>query len=275
MRSPIEQKFSSAAAAAGLEFDEETQVSRYRVDFIDHSRKLVIELDGHEGHKSKQDRTYDAQRDRQLHREGYTVLRFTGSEIWSDVDRCIEEVKQTLALWEPQPTPEGAIYIDWQFVDRSASTALSRYRRQYPGKELDEVRLSALLDFAARYLQLDGRFDVHLFGTASSFSQSIVQLDALKLRVAANASFFITEHQHEFIAPALVEHLYKEGTRYNHVYLIADDAAYPPLLNRGRALEAIIRRDNDSTSMVALGDLRWQDIDYIVGYSLGLKTHEL
>ena len=275
MISPIQKSFSAAAQSAGIHFDEEKQVSRYRVDFIDHGRKLVIELDGHEGHKSKEDRTYDAQRDRQLHRDGYTVLRFTGTEIWHSVERCIEEVKQTLALWEPQPSPNGAIYFDWQFMDGTAVQCINQYRRLYPEKDLDDVRLSSVLDFMARYLGLNGRFDVHLFGTASSFSTSIVQLDALKLRVAGDASFSITEHQHEFIAWSLVEHLHKEGTVYDQLYLVADDRAYPPLLNRGRQLEALFRRDNTSTAMEGVAATRWQDLDYIIGYSLGLDTHEL
>lgn len=273
--SPIEKSFRDACARASIYFDAEEQVSRYRADFLDKSRRLVIELDGHEDHKSKEDRTYDAQRDRQLHRDGYTVLRFTGSEIYSKLARCIEEVKQTLLLMKPQPTPDGAIYIDWLFFDRKASRSFNHYRKEYPDKPLEPLSLSALLDFTAKYLVLKGRHDVHLFGTASSFSTSLVDLDALKLRKSHSAFFNITEHQDEFVAIALVQHLHRHGTPYDHLVLIADDSAYPGLLDRGRTVDALFRRDNESTSMAPVLARKWQDVDYVIGYSLGLETHEL
>lgn len=273
--SPIEESFKAECNRAGISFDTQEQVSRYRTDFLDKSRKLVIELDGHEDHKSKEDRTYDAKRDRQLQRDGYTVIRFTGSEIFKDVAWCVEEVKQTLLLMKPQPLPAGAIYIDWQFFDRKAIKALNYYRQEHPEKSLKLVSLSQLLDFTANYLKLSGRFDVHLFGTASSFSTSLVDLDALKIRKSHHALFNITEHQHEFIAIELVNHLHQSGTRYDQLVLVADDNAYPPLLSRGRIFNALLRRDNDSTSMAEVGANSWQDIDYVIGWCMGLETHEL
>lgn len=273
--SPIQTMFIDACQLAGIEFDTEEQVSRYRVDCIDKSRRLVIELDGHEYHKSKTDRTADAKRDRQLHRDGYTVLRFTGTEIWNDVETCIEEVKQTLALMKPQPFADGAIYIDWLFFDRTSARLLTHYRQEHPQKELQLITLSQLLDFLAGYLPLKGRHDVHLFGTASTFSTSLVDLDALKLRKKHDAMFNITEHQQEWLAISLVEHLHKEGTQYDNVVLIADDGAYPPILDRGRKINALIRRDNQSSSMLSVVSENWQDVDYVFGWAIGLETHEL
>ncbi|MGV8900306.1 MAG: endonuclease domain-containing protein [Burkholderiaceae bacterium] len=273
--SPIEKSFREACAGEGIHFDSEEQAGRYRVNFFDKSMRLVIELYGHEAHKSKKARTYDAKRDRQLHRDGYTVLRLTGSEIFTSLNRCIEVVKQTLSLMKPQPQPEGAIYVDWQFFDRKAIRCLHYYQKEYPEKELELVSLSALLDFIAKYLDLRGRYDVHLFGTASSFSMSLFDLDALKLRKSHRAFFNITEHQHEFIAIALVEHLHRYGTQYDRLVLVADDNAYLPLLDRGRTVDALFRRDNESTSMGPVLAKKWQDIDYVIGSYLGLETHEL
>lgn len=273
--SPIEESFRKACSLAGIHFDQEEQVSRYRVDFIDRSRRLVIELDGHEFHKTKEQRTYDAKRDRQLHRDGFVVLRFTGSEVYTSLSRCIAEVKQTLSLINPQPTPAGAIYADWQFVERHSARCLNHYRSEYPQKNLQMISLSQLLDFLAPYLHLRGRFDVHLFGMASSFSTSFVDIDALKLCKSHEAYFNITEHQCEFIAWSLVEHLHKDGTAYDDLILIADDSAYPSLLDRGRTINAMIRRGGDETSMINIQTSKWQDIDYIIGYCLGLATHEL
>lgn len=273
--SPIHKKFVKACLKPGITFDTEEQVSRYRVDCIDKSRNLVIELDGHEHHKSKEDRTNDAKRDRKLHREGYTVLRFTGTEIWNNVDSCVNEIKQTISLMKPQPHAVGAIYIDWMFLDRTSVKALHYYGRKYPDKNLEHLTLTQFLDFIAGYLNLKGRYDVHLFGIASSFSTSIVDLNALKLRKKHKAIFNITEHQHEWLAIELVEHLHKKGTKYDNLIMIADDSAYPPLLDRGRKFNILFRKDNDSTSMAMVQTEKWQDIDYVIGGSMGLETYEL
>ncbi len=274
-RSPIEKSFHDACLQRGITFDHEEQVSRYRADFLDKGRKLVIELDGHENHKSQEDRTNDARRDRQLHRDGFTVLRFTGSEIFHSLSRCIDEVEQTLALMQPISNPKGAVYIDWLFLDRLAFKSFQHYSTLYPDKNIEELALSRFLDLLATYLKLAGRFDVHLFGTASSFSTSLIDIDALKLRKAHRALFNVTEHQHEFLAIALVEHLHKEGTLYDYIVFVGDDGAYPPLLTRGRSLDIILRRDNSSTNMASVQARRWQDIEYVIGYCFGLATHEL
>lgn len=274
-RNPMEQSFYDACLLKEIRFDGEEQLGRFRVDFFDRSRKLVIELDGHDSHKTKEQRTYDAKRDRYLHRNGFTVLRFTGSEIFLSLSTCIEEVEQALALMEPQSLPNGAVYIDWQFFDRSAMELLRYYRDLYPEKTMEAVTLSRFLDFVATYMKLVGRYNVHLFGTASSFSASGVDIDALKLRKSHRALFNISEHQNAFIAVSLVEHLHREGTQYRNIIFVGDDAAYPPLLDRGREIQALFRRDNQDTSMGSVQSLRWQDIQYVLGYCLGLATHEL
>ena len=142
-RSPIQQIFAAAAEAAGIAFREEVQISRYRVDFFLNDTNVIVEVDGHEYHKSVEDRTYDAKRDRALQHEGYTILRFTGTEITSAVYLCITEVKQFLELQRPQPKPTGAIYIDWLYFDRTATTEMRRYRDEYPNRSLNQIRLSS------------------------------------------------------------------------------------------------------------------------------------
>ena len=53
------------------------RIGRYRADFAFPDCKLIIETDGHDFHKTKEQRTYDAERDRFLSLEGWRVLRFT------------------------------------------------------------------------------------------------------------------------------------------------------------------------------------------------------
>lgn len=55
-------------------------------------RPLVIECDGHEFHCTRESLARDRKRDRDLQLAGYTVLRFTGSQIHTDPNACAREV---------------------------------------------------------------------------------------------------------------------------------------------------------------------------------------
>lgn len=91
----------------------ETQVpiEKYRVDFkITHkeidsklfgkdnmnaftSKTILVECDGHDFHeKTKLQVSRDKARDRKLTALGYSILRFSGSEIWKDPFRCAHEI---------------------------------------------------------------------------------------------------------------------------------------------------------------------------------------
>ena len=80
-----------------------TDNGKYRVDFLisvvippyeqKKIKHIVVECDGHEFHeKTKEQAQRDKSRDRDLQSHGYTVLRFTGSEIWRDPNKCVREV---------------------------------------------------------------------------------------------------------------------------------------------------------------------------------------
>jgi hypothetical protein len=54
---------------------------------------FIIEADGHDFHeKTKEQAKRDKIRDRHLIQEGYTILHFTGSEIWNDSDGVMKEI---------------------------------------------------------------------------------------------------------------------------------------------------------------------------------------
>jgi len=54
---------------------------------------VVVECDGHEFHeRTKQQAAHDKKRDRDLQRQGYAVLRFTGSEIWKSPTTAAREM---------------------------------------------------------------------------------------------------------------------------------------------------------------------------------------
>jgi very-short-patch-repair endonuclease len=78
--------------------------NKYRVDFsIQYClnptsddmvfKSFVVECDGHDFHeKTKQQAAKDKKRDRDLQSAGYSILRFTGSEIYKDPTACVQEI---------------------------------------------------------------------------------------------------------------------------------------------------------------------------------------
>lgn len=66
----------------------------YLLDFAVPEIKLCIELDGHDGHKSKKARSHDNARDRKLLEEGWTTIRYTGSDIYKNpAKECANMIK--------------------------------------------------------------------------------------------------------------------------------------------------------------------------------------
>lgn len=82
------------------------EVGKYRLDFGlfffsgDDCLKLAIECDGHDFHeKTKQQAAHDKRRDRAIAAAGYTMLRFTGSEIYKSVEDCVSEITSICDDW--------------------------------------------------------------------------------------------------------------------------------------------------------------------------------
>jgi very-short-patch-repair endonuclease len=95
------------APDADVVISPQHRIGDYRVDFaiflngVPHEQiKFVVECDGHDFHeRTKQQAARDKKRDRELQIAGWKVLRFTGSEIWSDHFACSAHV-DVLALRE-------------------------------------------------------------------------------------------------------------------------------------------------------------------------------
>ena len=83
----------------------QVQAGNYRVDFMVDGMMIAVECDGYDQHKTKEQMAKDYKRERYLVSQGYTVIRFTGSEINKDPDGCAKE------LFEMIKTIGGA---EWQ-----------------------------------------------------------------------------------------------------------------------------------------------------------------
>lgn len=64
--------------------------------------KIAVECDGHNYHeRTKEQARHDRSRDRALTAAGWTVLRFTGSEIHRDAGSCADEVMRIVQSFRP------------------------------------------------------------------------------------------------------------------------------------------------------------------------------
>jgi very-short-patch-repair endonuclease len=70
--------------------------NEYEVDFLitgQNKHKIAVELDGHDFHeKTREQVSRDKSRERSLTLAGFTVFRFSGSEICRNSRRCVEQV---------------------------------------------------------------------------------------------------------------------------------------------------------------------------------------
>lgn len=74
--------------------------NKYRVDFLipvqyknQETKFFVIECDGYDFHqKTKQQVEKDNKRQRDLQKNGYEIIRFSGTEIWHSPTRCAREI---------------------------------------------------------------------------------------------------------------------------------------------------------------------------------------
>lgn len=70
------------------------------VDFV--IGNCAIEIDGHEYHKTKEQREKDYQKERYLLRHGYIPVRFTGTEVFLHPHKCVIEAVEIACGFESE-----------------------------------------------------------------------------------------------------------------------------------------------------------------------------
>jgi len=90
----------------GLKFRRQHAIANtaYVADFLCYEARLVVEIDG-EIHESQRDE--DVIRQRNIEAEGYTVLRFTNNQVYSDLESVLTEILTTARGNSPLPEGEG------------------------------------------------------------------------------------------------------------------------------------------------------------------------
>jgi len=88
----------------GAHFRKQVPMEKYILDFVCHSKKLVIELDG-DSHGDDLQKRKDEKRDAWLKSQGYTVMRVWNGELYDNLDGVLDDIYRYLISHHPTPNP--------------------------------------------------------------------------------------------------------------------------------------------------------------------------
>jgi very-short-patch-repair endonuclease len=111
----------------GVSFRRQAPIGPYVVDFVSHSRRLVIEIDGGQHYEATQ-MNRDKRREAFLVAKGYRVLRFNNNDVMSNrygVLTLIAEVLES-APSLPSPASGGGNPSKWRVARYTAWSAEER-----------------------------------------------------------------------------------------------------------------------------------------------------
>jgi len=91
---PIEQIMNDALIEKDITFKPQVKIGRFLVDFVAEigNTKIIVECDGRDFHNP----FHDAERDKELKLQGYQIIHFTGSEIYNNVESCLEKIQNSV-----------------------------------------------------------------------------------------------------------------------------------------------------------------------------------
>lgn len=116
MDSPIEQLYIATLLymeAIGktnksIKIFPQFKVGKYRADFMlvdtivnkngcDEVFNIIVELDSYQFHnRNAKQHTYEKKREREMQKAGYSIIRFSGSEVVNDPVKCVSETIDAL-----------------------------------------------------------------------------------------------------------------------------------------------------------------------------------
>jgi very-short-patch-repair endonuclease len=85
---------------AALGFRRQSPMGNYIADFVAHSRKLVVEVDG-ESHDFESRLRHDERRDQWFASRGYRVLRFTNDDVMRNLEGVVLAIGQAVEQAAP------------------------------------------------------------------------------------------------------------------------------------------------------------------------------
>jgi len=91
-RTNAEKILAKALRGSGISFFQNREIEGFEVDFLIPNPKMIIEVDGFT-HLSQNKRRADIYKEEQLTQKGYTVLRFTNTQVREDLPGCLAEIE--------------------------------------------------------------------------------------------------------------------------------------------------------------------------------------
>src|SRR5262249_29423286 len=84
-------------------FRRQVPMGKYVADFVSHSTRLIIEVDG-ESHDFESTLQRDEERDAWFISQGYTMLRFTNEQVLKTLDGVVPVIRQSAAASASPPS---------------------------------------------------------------------------------------------------------------------------------------------------------------------------
>lgn len=81
----------------GVKFRRQHMIDKFIADFYCYECKLVIEVDGGY-HSNSEQIEYDTNRTYEIEDYGISVIRFTNSEVLSNIDWVVQEIKNKIGM---------------------------------------------------------------------------------------------------------------------------------------------------------------------------------
>lgn len=93
-RSYIQKQLYLALKKEGYRVKSEYEIYGYQVDLVLKKYRIAIECDGKEYHSSAHQKKLDWKKSAVLRKHSWTVLRFTGKQINTNLQNCVEQINQ-------------------------------------------------------------------------------------------------------------------------------------------------------------------------------------
>ncbi|SFX75130.1 Very-short-patch-repair endonuclease [Thermoactinomyces sp. DSM 45891] len=93
-RSYIQKRLYLALKKEGYKVKAEYETCGYQVDLVIKKYRIAIETDGAAYHSSDYQKKLDRKKTAVLRKHGWTVIRFTGKQVNSNVHACVEQINQ-------------------------------------------------------------------------------------------------------------------------------------------------------------------------------------
>lgn len=183
----------------------------------------------------------------------------------------------TPAERERLPPRYRVLYVDYRFLLRQSARYVREAQARLIDRHLDFPDPASVVLRSLDWLHQRSFVTVYVFASPEDEDEFLLSVEGRVLEYdKGEVRFHLMVY--ELYEAHLGEHLEENAGHFDDIYIIGDSAAFiAPLLTIERHKLKLLRRENATTAFrdTDLVNRRWQDIDYVIGDTLGLQTHEM